>query len=155
MRTDRRPPAYVGIDPGRKGAAALIHSEGILVEKAPADSASCVKLLRGWRESWTIRLAAVEQMLPWKGIVAAFTLGEHIGMWLGILAALGIPHLTVRAQAWQRQIVDAKSGSSPKARALATASRLFPEVELKPGDHGMADAMLIAFWARRQIEGAS
>lgn len=155
MGTDGKPPAYVGIDPGRKGAAALLHPEGILVERAPADSASCVRLLKSWQECWKIRLAAVEQMVPWKGILAAFTLGEHTGMWLGILAALGIPHLTVRAQAWQRRVVDPKAGSGPKARALATASRLFPEVELGPGDDGMADAMLIAFWARRQIEGAA
>lgn len=155
MGKDPRPCAYIGIDPGRKGAAALIHPEGILVERAPADAASCVRLLGSWRKSWNIRLAAVEQMLPWKGIVAAFVLGEHTGMWLGILAALGIPHITVRAQVWQRSVVDRKAGSTPKARALAAASRLFPDVRLTSGDHGMADAMLIAFWARRQIEGAS
>ena len=64
-------------------------------------------------------------------------------------------YVTPRPQEWQRGIVDRKAGKDTKAASLATARRLFPDADLgRKKDHGRADALLLAWWARRQGIGA-
>ena len=70
------------------------------------------------------------------------------------MAALSIPYVAPRPQEWQRGLVDRKAGKDIKAASLATARRLFPGASLaREKDHGRADALLIAWWARRQSVG--
>jgi len=50
--------------------------------------------------------------------------------------------------------VDRKAGKDTKAASLATARRLFLGASLaRKKDHGRADALLIAWWAKRQSLG--
>lgn len=145
--------AWIGIDPGKSGAIALIHRDGELVLDWPGDPASAADVLTTWRMEYRIELAALERVhaMPGQGVKSMFTFGQNFGQWEGILAALGIPHLQPGPQEWQKGLVKASDGQDTKARALTVARRLFPDVDLsRKKDHGKADALLLAWWARSQ-----
>ena len=80
-----------------------------------------------------------------------FTFGRNLGAWEGLLAALHISYVMPAPQQWQRGLIMPSDGADPKARSLAVARRLFPDADLsRKKDHGRADALLLAWWARRQ-----
>ncbi len=145
--------AYIGIDPGKGGAAALIHSDGELLLDWPGDIALAADVLLEWKSEFIVQLAALEKVTarPGQGVVSMFSFGQNLGAWQGILSAFGIPYLMPTPQAWQKGLVDRKSGKDSKERSLATARRLFPELDLSlKKHHGRADALLLAWWARQQ-----
>lgn len=145
--------AWIGIDPGKSGAIALIHRDGQIVEDWPGDAAGAVELLLTWRVEFNIELAALESVhaMPGQGVKSTFSFGQNLGQWQGILAALSIPHVMPRPQEWQKGQVSPSDGADAKARSMAVARRLFPDAELdRKKDHGRADALLLAWWARRQ-----
>lgn len=152
-----RPVAFLGIDPGATGCAALIHDHGHDLFDWPGDPALVVPRLADWLARFDVRLAALEKVgaMPGQGVVSMFTFGQNVGTWHGILAALSIPYVSPRPQDWQRGLVDRKAGKDTKAASLATARRLFPDADLgRKKDHGRADALLLAWWARRQGIGS-
>ena len=155
-RPKARPIAFLGIDPGATGAAALIHGGGQELLDWPGDAARVVARLADWQARFEVRLAALEKVhaMPGQGVVSMFSFGQNVGTWQGILAALSIPYVTPRPQEWQRGLVDRKAGKDTKTASLATARRLFPGADLaRKKDHGRADALLIAWWAKRQSLG--
>lgn len=144
--------AYLGIDPGKTGAMALIiPDEGSdEVQDYPGDPALVVDCLRSWAVTYEIRLAALEKVSarPGQGVVSMFSFGCNLGQYMGILASLGIPYIMPTPQAWQKGLVDKKAGGDSKERALTTARRLFPNADLyRKKDHGRADALLLAYYA--------
>ena len=144
--------AWIGIDPGKSGAIALITRDEQLVMDWPGDAAGAAELLLTWRIEYHIELVALERVgsMPGQGVKSMFSFGENFGTWQGILAALGIPYVMPRPQEWQKGLVSPADGET-KARSLAVARRLFPDAELdRKKDHGRADALLLAWWARRQ-----
>lgn len=146
--------AFIGIDPGKTGAAALITSDGAhKILDYPGDPSLIVDRFREWKLNHEIIMAALEKVgaRPGQGVVSMFTFGRNLGSWEGIIAAFGIPYLMPTPRQWQKGLVDQKAGEDPKARSLSTARRLFPDAELtRKKDHGRADALLLAFWASRQ-----
>jgi crossover junction endodeoxyribonuclease RuvC len=143
--------AWIGIDPGKSGAVALIQQDGEIVADWPGDAAGAADLLTTWRLEFQIVLVALERVhaMPGQGVKSMFTFGQNFGQWEGILAALSLPHLQPSPQDWQRGLVKASDGPDSKARALTVARRLFPDVDLsRKKDHGRADALLLAWWAR-------
>ncbi|EFK08909.1 conserved hypothetical protein [delta proteobacterium NaphS2] len=146
--------AFIGVDPGKTGAAALITDEGIHdVLDYPGDPSLIVATFRGWLLNYKIVMAALEKVSarPGQGVVSMFTFGRNLGAWEGIISAFGIPFMMPTPRQWQKGLIDQKAGNDTKARSLNTARRLFPDAELaRKKDHGRADALLLAFWARRQ-----
>lgn len=148
--------AFIGIDPGMTGALALIDNDGIvMVEDWPGDPVAAADLLRGWCAAYNVRHACLERVAsrPGQGVSSVFSFGKNFGCWQGILAALSIPYSLPTPQVWQKRLIVASDGPDTKARSLAVARRLFPMVDLhRKGDHGKADALLLALYAR-QISG--
>jgi len=145
--------AWLGIDPGKRGALALITSDMATAVAYPGDVSQAADILREWNVVYRIELAALERVhsMPGQGVRSMFTFGENFGAWQGILAAMEIPHTLITPQQWQRGLVLPSDGSSPKERALTVARRLFPAVDLhRKSDNGKADALLLATWARRR-----
>jgi crossover junction endodeoxyribonuclease RuvC len=148
-----KPIAWIGIDPGKTGAAALIHDEGQELLDWPGSPALVVDRLTDWRFDYDVRLAALESVhaMPKQGVTSVFHFGENFGTWQGILAALGIPFLMPRPREWQRGLVRPSDGPDTKSRSLAVARRLFPDAPLtRKKDHNRADALLLAWWSRKQ-----
>ena len=142
--------SYIGIDPGKGGGIAIIHQEGADAWRYPGDIVSAAGLVAGLHAQHRIRLAVIEKVgaRPGQGVTSMFSFGQNFGGWLGILAALGIPHMLVTPRKWQSAMLDAGTGDT-KARSLNMARRLFPEIDLRfKADDGKADALHLARYAR-------
>lgn len=139
---------FVGIDPGKSGALAVI---GSITHIVPFDKETYVNTLFAWKND--ISLVVLEHVgpMPKQGVTSTFKFGENFGWLQGVLDAFGIPYELVRPQKWKREF----SCTSDKNTSIEVAKRLFPHASLlrtpkcsKPDD-GIAEALLMAEYARR------
>jgi len=147
--------AYLGFDPGRDGAMAIIGPH--LIPSAHAfDKHVYVEKLADLKKQFNL-FAVVEHVgaMPGQGVTSCFSFGESFGWLQGVLDAMQIPYELARPQKWKKVF----SCTSDKNTSIAVAERLFPEVDLrrtplcrKPHD-GKAEALLIAEFARRIRNG--
>lgn len=93
------------------------------------------------------------------GVVANWNRGYSLGIFEGILRALGVPYQPVLPQVWQRAMLEGiPHGDTTKAKSVWLAQRLFPSVSLVPPRHhkphdGFADALCLAEYGRRLLAG--
>lgn len=152
----------IGIDPGQTGAVAAIYPTGghVVLVDAP------VEMVKKGKGSKTEYLPAemariisefspshcyIEKVgaMPGQGVTSMFNFGKGYGLWIGILAALGIPYTLVTPQAWKKEIMQ---GVGDKDAARGRAQQLFPSMASqlsRKKDIGRADALLIAEYGRR------
>lgn len=95
------------------------------------------------------------QAMPGNGSVSMFTYGTSFGRIIGWLETLGVPMTLVPPQTWQKMMHMGCTGK-PKDRSRQAVRRLFPRENLIPHGciklhDGLADAMLIAEYGRRQL----
>ena len=156
----------IGIDPGLTGVIAVIHLDKTIDfhdtpilnvgKKNTCNPAGMTALLRQYQGLSERLLVGIEKVhsMPGQGVASTFTFGEGYGCWLGILAALNIPHELITPQAWQRALMDGVQDKTKDSSRLV-ALRLFPEssdqLKLKK-HHGRADALLIAEYLRRKVQ---
>ncbi len=144
--------AWIGIDPGKGGAVALIYPNfSHKVFDWPGDATGAARILKEWQALAWIRLAVLESVhaMPKQGVSSTFKFGCNLGQWMGILAALEIPHVMLRPQEWGAGLLKKIDGPDTKSRSLAAARRLFPNASLdRKKDHGRADALLMAWKAK-------
>ena len=150
---------HLGIDPGLSGAVVAIDNKGafLWVEDTPTvkagkktiyDAPRMVSILS--REKGATVTIEQAQGMPGQGITSTFRIGEGFGLWLGIIAALGIPFFTVRPAVWQKVMFRmVATGSTTKEKSVTLAKQIFPEIDLTPGrcrrpKDGRSDAALIA-----------
>lgn len=139
----------VGIDPGAKGAIAVIGTTGQLVNLVDmpyADGVLAPELTRMLRHHQPIATAWVEraQSMPNQSAPAMFKYGIGYGVILGVLGALEIPTETVRSNDW-KPAVGIPTGSK-KDVSRRRATELFPsasELFARAKDDGRAEAALI------------
>ena len=146
---------YIGIDPGKSGALAYIMDDGT-VNIVPYDKAHYKFALKGLATYGVHNLrCCIEKVsaMPGQGVTSMFSFGLHFGWVLGQLEAYGIPHELVSPQKWKREF----SVTSDKNTSIAVCKRLFPDVSLLPTERckkdndGMAEALLMAEYARRRM----
>jgi crossover junction endodeoxyribonuclease RuvC len=143
--------AFIGIDPGKTGALAVIHPEGAEAWRWPGDVVTTADLLRDVLTRHRVTLCCIEKVAsrPGQGVRSVFTFGENFGAWQGLLAAFAVPYTFATPHQWQKAVLDAGGGDT-KVRSLNMARRLFPDVDLsRKGDHGMSDALLLALYVKR------
>ena len=156
--------AYLGIDPGVHGAAAIIFSDGFSIHdySTPTRSAEVVKT---WLTESTIKLCCLEKIniYPRKDkkrqILRSHQMINKLpalaGEWRGILCAVGIEFIEVLPQRWQK-ILPPMRGADSKTRARKAALQFFPAAEkyLKhKKDHNRADALCLARYAQMVSNG--
>jgi len=154
---------YIGIDPGLKGALCAVSADdrsllevvdcptlsnaGKLIYNIP-EMAALLRHMALMGDSTVILEQA--QSMPGQGVKSMFSVGRGMGIWEGILAALGVPFRAVRPNVWTRRVFLGMSGTG-KFRSIQFALQMFPEIELtpqrcrKPKD-GRADAACLAFY---------
>lgn len=163
---------YIGIDPGKLGAIAVIDDGGARIYPMPLipsgkkgrdeyDLIAIGELVRGWARRDAFVTVEKLQPMPLKhgGTIANYNRGIAAG-WAWVLAALGVSHQLVSPQRWQGKMHEGTPAGDTKQRSIIAAQRLFPLVELKasarcrvPSD-GFAEALLIAEYGRRTHAGA-
>ena len=142
---------YIGIDPGAKGALALLRDgETEVVSYDPERYIAALGRLKS-AES----VACVEKVgaMPGQGVTSMFSFGKNAGFIEGILQTYGIPYQLVPPQTWKKEFQLHKS----KQDSISVCKRLFPNANLLPTEKcrkendGMAEALLLALYARRKL----
>jgi crossover junction endodeoxyribonuclease RuvC len=148
----------IGIDPGLSGAVAALAPDGTL--QALCDTPTLtLRTSRGGRQEYDVpgmvallgpyagiqtRVIIEEaQAMPGQGTRSMFTIGLGMGVWLGILGALGLAYTRVRPAVWKRAMGLGKDKEASRLRA----QQLFPQADLRrKKDHGRAEALLLALY---------
>ena len=159
----------VGIDPGLTGGIAFISTDGTGI--AVASQRTPILSVGGKRDydipgmrrtlcdhPYEIKMVCIERVhtLPRDGRVGAFRFGTGYGIWLGMIGALQLPSMEVTPQRWQAtMLAGLPRGPKTKVSAVRASTSLFPTLPLKvKADWGIADAALLAEYARRKLIGA-
>ena len=150
---------FIGIDPGASGAIAAINPSGISFTDCPTiktkgktqpNPTLMATELKRLATPDSILIIEAVHALPGQGVTSMFNFGMGYGVWLGAIAALGIPHELVTPQQWKKQF----GLGSDKEASRIVALQLFPlasaELKLKK-HHGRAEALLLAEYLRRKL----
>tara|TARA_R110000824_G_scaffold63858_3_gene167446 strand:+ start:3281 stop:3790 length:510 start_codon:yes stop_codon:yes gene_type:complete len=160
---------YLGIDPGKQGAAVLLHPDGSVAAwaKLPILGKDLdLHALSTWLEAVCIRegctvdsISGVLEALGSRpaarmGATSAITMGRNWGRLEGLLCGLGLRYDIARPKVWQKLICP--GSADPKVRSISACRRLFPTLDLTPGrkvkpDDNIADAACIAEYCRRVL----
>lgn len=113
------------------------------------DVAQVIALLRQWRPD----VVVIEGVgpAPGQGVSGMFRFGFQAGALEGAAMALGLLVIKAAPSVWKAQCKLA-GGAAGKASARARATRIWPgwtDAFMRAGDHGRADAALMAWWAWR------
>jgi len=146
--------AWLGVDPGKTGAVALLGDDGSVLVEDFSDVYGMAFTLREWMAMCNIVAAGVEKVAsrPGQGVVSTFNFGMNVGTWHGLLAANAIALHTPTPRTWQQKYLSKADGPDTKAASLAVARRLYPTADLRfKKHHNRADALLIATWVRDTV----
>lgn len=143
---------YIGIDPGKKGAMAVISDltpRKVIIPYGELYRETLEKI------DHTNAKACLEHVgaMPKQGVVSMFNFGVNFGYIRGLLEAFKISYELVRPQKWKKEF----SITGDKNSSIEVCRRLFPDVTLKrtdkcrKDDDGMAEALLMAEYARRKL----
>lgn len=166
---------HVGIDPGQTGAVALIAPLGmsrhsVKLTDTPTlkgdgktlyDEPSMAAVLREILREHPDVFVTIEQVhaMSKQGVSSTFKFGMGYGVWLGIIATLGIPSERVSPQRWKKAVL--ADGPKVDQAVVAFAGRLYPQCApamLGPRGAlllGRADALLIGHYGMRARAGNS
>lgn len=148
---------WIGIAPGAKGAIVMLGQCGdpLLIQTPKPDpllySKALVACLEVAAHQHEGRIAAAVE--PPEACRVFNDAERSAGWWEGALAGAHIPFRTLTPLLWQSTL-DGDEGSV-RERSLATARRLFPKLDLKADDEGVATALHVAVWVRSQNAGAT
>lgn len=147
---------YIGIDPGKNGGIAVIDED--LVRVVPySDEELNRKMLEVVMSKRSVAgtvccLEAVHAMHK-QGVTSMFNFGKAYGYIKGVLEAFCIPYQEITPQKWKKEF----GLTSDKTASVEVCRRLFPDVNLlatprcKKAHDGMAEALLMAEYARRKL----
>lgn len=141
---------YIGIDPGKSGAMAIINGKKITT--VPFDEEAYADALARVDEKNAFAVVERVNAMPGQGVTSMFSFGTNYGFIQGLLMANRIPYELVIPQKWKKEF----GVTSDKNTSIAVAQRLFPDVSLlrtdkcKKPDDGVAESLLMAEFARRK-----
>jgi crossover junction endodeoxyribonuclease RuvC len=140
---------FIGIDPGKGGAIAVIDNDGCAIATATFSEEAYKCIISENKGSFAI----VEDVhaMPKQGVTSMFNFGYNKGWIMGLLYANAIPTELVSPQKWKKIF----SLNGEKQKSIERAKQLFPCVSLlatprcKKAHDGLAEALLMAEYARR------
>lgn len=137
---------FLGVDPGKTGACALIDGECLTCEICDFTDHP-VSFLRKFDKQVCHAYIEKVHAMPNQGVVSTFSFGENYGIWQGIMRTLEIPYSLVSPQYWQKELGLVKSDKKDKP-SLILAREIFPAAPLNlKKHHNRSDALLIAYVA--------
>lgn len=142
---------YIGIDPGKSGALAMI--DGDIAFAIPFDETKYIAELQTVDPRQAAACLEYVHAMPNQGTRSMFSFGQNYGWLQGVLTVLRIPYELVAPRKWK----GAFSVTGDKNSSIAVCKRLFPSVNLlktercRTAHDGMAEALLMAEYARRKM----
>lgn len=166
-------PLYIGIDPGLCGAVAVLRDDEYIgvwdtpttvVRRGqknhtvylPAAMVGVLKQIADQFGAPTIIGLEEVHAMPGQGVTSMFSMGKGVGLWEGIITALGMPMARITPQRWKKEMLADGKGKDKQA-SIVRALELFPETApqlARKRDEGRAEAILIAEYLRRSKTGA-
>jgi crossover junction endodeoxyribonuclease RuvC len=147
MREETVMKTYIGIDPGKSGAVAIIWESLAITFFEFNSILDFIALLNNHAVFVLIERA---QAMPKQGTVSMFNYGVNYGTYLGIFMALNVPFQAVHPAVWKKEF---SLIHQDKQRSIEVAKQLFPSVSAylkKKKDNHKAEALLMADYARRK-----
>lgn len=155
----------LGIDPGLKGALALLEDgqmlgvEDIKSADSRIDGGYLSNLMGRWKPDFCVCEAVTAR--PGQGVTSMFSFGYALGTIAGVLSALGIPFLLIRPQVWQSHFkleTTSKDSKAHKQEIANRAKKHFPEASLYGPKgalrDGRSDALMIAQYGHEHLSKA-
>lgn len=142
----------LAVDPGVTGAVALRHGTpphaatrllDMPTVGSDVNGHAVAELLHNWHPD--VVVVEVQQAMPKQGVASTFRTGCNYGTVLGVVAALGIPVVHVRASEWTRALHVGSDKERHRRLAIDTYPTLEPLLR-RVKDHNRADALLLAHW---------
>lgn len=142
---------YFGIDVGKNGGIALIE-DGVATaypfseEKLLEVASSIIS-----KDCWGV--VELVHAMPNQGVTSMFHFGENFGFIRGVLCANNLAYVKVSPQTWKKEF----GLDSDKQKSIDKCKELYPKVNLfktprcKKEHDGMAEAVLMAEFARRKL----
>lgn len=152
--------AYVGIDPGQTGGVGVLAENSHIITHEWKDEHEARGFLFAINQTYAIRAVALEDVFACKGqsAMGALSFGKNVGYWRGLIHGMNLPLLEVKPQVWMKSMgVPNRKKGEPKTykTSFPVAELMFPTVELRTPKgrkkDGIADALLIAAWARKEM----
>lgn len=148
---------FIGIDPGKSGGIACIDTQSGISYTVPYSDNDLIDMCRheSRRGNTDHIMCCLEKVgaMPGQGVVSMFSFGQSVGYIKGVLESFRIPYQEITPQKWKKEF----GLNSDKAASAEVCRRLFPDISLlatprckKPND-GMAEALLMAEYARRKL----
>lgn len=147
----------IGIDPGKSGALAVIYTDEnnnpFRIKVIPFEETAYRDALAACTDSRVVCCLEKVGAMPGQGVVSMFNFGQNFGFIQGLLVANKIPYQLVPPQTWKKEF----SLSGDKQMSIDVCKRLFPHTNLLPTSRsrkesdGMAEALLMAEYARRKL----
>ena len=145
---------YLGIDPGKSGAIAVLGPAGACLgicklNQTPKEINDFIEELKDNEAEAGLR-AVMERVhaMPGQGVSSVFRFGESYGFLRGALVANRIPFELCSPGVWQRRLGCLSRGD--KNVTKQRAQEMFPNEKVT---HATADALLIAEYCRRNSLG--
>lgn len=145
---------YVGVDPGKSGAMAIIMPDGTVCSEEYTGPLCYCKTIRGIADR--PHSIVVERLFARPGAMSSakanFELGRCVGELETMFAMMSVGFQAVTPQAWQKEF----GVSGDKETHIQMARQLFPGVSLKRTTKckvdfdGFADALLMALFGKRR-----
>lgn len=147
---------YIGIDPGKSGAMAMLEYVGESLQKVSVFPFNEKMYLTNMADvSGCPSVCCLERVgaMPKQGVNSMFHFGENYGFIQGLLTAYSIPYELVTPQKWKKEF----QVTGDKNSSIDVCKRLFPGVSLRKTDRcrrdddNMAEALLLACYAKRRM----
>jgi len=145
---------YIGVDPGAKGAIAVIDQNGdytdhMMYNESWFENAKYLSFLKEKTDGKL--LVGLEKVASagGNGVKSSFSFGVNVGGWLATLQILAIPYVLVPPPAWQPKMLGAFPKGDSKKAASAYVERRYPDLKLLKKEQGVADALCIALYVSK------
>lgn len=142
---------YMGVDPGKNGAIALITFDGqkvLSLQKLEATDVDTVKVITNIKTFYSSVSAVIEKLQANAFTKASYSIGYYSGLLKGAMIANQIRFEEETPNSWQRAMKCQTKGDKHITKALA--QKLFPGVHITLET---ADALILAEYARRKDLG--
>lgn len=142
---------YAGIDPGKKGALAIVSAAG--TEVFAFDKAVYLTVIQRYAPFGLRCCLEKVHSMPQQGVASTFSFGESYGWLKGLLDSFGVSYQEIPPERWKKEF----GLNTDKQKSIDVCRQLFPDVSLRASGRcrvdsdGLAEAVLLAEYARRKL----
>lgn len=152
---------YLGVDPGARGAVSAIDEKNKVLFAVPMSRENLINCVKKIRFDMITNndgvIACVEKVgaMPGQGVTSMFSFGKSAGFIEGVLESFEIPYQLVPPQTWKKSF---SLLHKDKKASIEMCKQLFPGINLLPTERcrkesdGLAEATLMALYAKRKLK---